>query len=136
MDCSDASEDDEELSSPEILADLYRRDRTLHMNHPMDDESEDTDEIGTNLMRAPRDFPTTLGAMQRGLGRRELPSRVQFVDLADLDNEEEQDGGQGSQHRSERRRTEKERKGLLVPHARFFIEKEKSSVSITFEPEV
>ena len=140
MDCSDASEDDEEPSSADTLADLYRRDRTLFMNHSLDmeDESDDADETSTNLARVLRDHPTTLGAM-RGLRRRELPSRVQIVDLADLDEEEEeeeQDGGHGSQYRSERRRTEKDRKGLLVPHARFFIEKDKSKVSITFEPEV
>ena len=137
MDCSDASEDDEEPSSADTLADLYRRDRTLFMSHSLDmeDESDDADETGTNLARALRDHPTTLGAM-RGLGRRELPSRVQIVDLADLDDEEEQDGGHSSQYRSERRRTEKDRKGLLVPHARFFIEKDKSKVSVTFEPEV
>ena len=137
MDCSDASEDDEELSSPDILADLYRRDRTLYMNHSLDmeDESDDADEISTNPVQLLRDPHTTLGAM-RGVGRRELPSRVQVVDLADLDNEEEQDGEHGSQYRGERRRTEKDRKELLVPHARFFIEKEKSNVSITFEPEV
>ncbi|KAL8796045.1 MAG: hypothetical protein Q9195_001621 [Heterodermia aff. obscurata] len=137
MDCSDVSEDDEEPSSPDVLADLYRRNTALYMNHSLDmeDESDDADETGITRARALRDRHTTLGAMQ-GLGRREFPSRVQVVDLADLDNEEEQDGGNGSQCRSERRRTEKERKGLLLPHARFFIEKEKSSVSITFEPEV
>ena len=137
MDCSDASEDDEEPSSPEILADLYRRERRLHMNHSsgLEDESDDADESSTNPARALREY-ATLGEM-RSLGRRrELPSRVQVVDLADLDEEEEQDGGHGSQCRSESRRTDRERKGLLVPHARFFIEKEKSSVSITFEPEV
>ena len=138
MDCSDVSEDDdEELSNPDILADLYRRDPTIYMNHflDMEDESDDADETSTNPIRALRHYPSTLGAMS-GLGRREEPSRVQIVDLADPDNEEEPDGGHGSQYRGERRRTEKKRKELLVPHARFFIEEHKSSVSVTFEPEV
>lgn len=130
MDCSDSSEDDEELSSPDILADLYRRDRTLYLDHSLDMEDEsDGGEEGSNPPRPPR-----LGAM-RDLGRRELPSRVQIIDLADVDDEEQEDG-QSSQARTERGRKEKEGKGVVAPHARFFIEKEKSSVSVTFEPEV
>ena len=133
MDCSDLSDDEEELSSPEILADLYRRDRTLYLDHSSDIELESDDgDTGTSL-RALREHNARLGSF-RGLGRRELPSRVQVVDLADVDDDEIYEG-QSSQGRATMRAAAKE-KGVLAPHARFFIEKEKSSVSVTFEPEV
>lgn len=136
MDCSDLSDDDEELSSPDILADLYRRDRTLYVDHSsdleLDLESDDGDEGGTSL-RALREHNARLGSF-RGLGRRELPSRVQVVNLADVDDEELSEG-HSPQATGAKRAIAKE-KGVLAPHARFFIEKEKSSVSVTFEPEV
>ena len=130
---SDLSDDDEELSSPDILADLYRRDRTLYIDHSSDIEleSDDGDELST--VRALRDHNPRLGSF-RGLGRRELPSRVQVVDLADVDDEELYES-HISNGRATKRAIAKE-KGVLAPHARFFIEKEKSSVSVTFEPEV
>ena len=134
MDCSDLSDDEEELSSPEILADLYRRDRTLYLDHSSDIELESDDgDTGTSL-RALRDHHNARLGSFRGLGRRELPSRVQVVDLADVDDDEIYEG-QSSQGRAAMRAVAKE-KGVLAPHARFFIEKEKSSVSVTFEPEV
>ena len=115
MDCSDPSDDDEELSSPDILADLYRRDRTLYIDHsPELDLASDDEDDTANTVRALRNHNARLGAIQ-GIGRRELPSRVQIMDVGRPDDEE---------------------KTVLAPHARFFIEKEKSSVSITFEPEV
>ena len=133
MDCSDLSDDEEELSSPEILADLYRRDRTLYLDHSSDIELESDDGDTGPTLRALRDQNARLGSF-RGLGRRELPSRVQVVDLGDVDDEEIYEG-QSSQGRAAMRAVAKE-KGVLAPHARFFIEKEKSSVSVTFEPEV
>ena len=136
MDCSDSSEDDEELSSPDILADLYRRDRSLYIDHSLDidEDSDENEESNTTLPRVARGHSATLGAM-RDVGRRELPSRVQVVDLANPDDQE-QDGGQSSRAASGRRHGRRDEKGVLAPHARFFIEKEKSSVSVTFEPEV
>lgn len=136
MDCSDSSEDDEELSSPDILADLYRRDRSLYIDHSLDidEDSDENDDAVTNAPRIPRGHSATLGAM-RDVGRRELPSRVQVVDLANPDDQD-QDGGQSSRAANGRGRGRRDEKGVLAPHARFFIEKEKSSVSVTFEPEV
>lgn len=136
MDCSDSSEDDEELSSPDILADLYRRDRSLYIDHSLDidEDSDENEEANTTVPRVPRGHSATLGAM-RDVGRRELPSRVQVVDLANPDDQE-QDGGQSSRAVNGRRHGRRDEKVVLAPHARFFIEKEKSSVSVTFEPEV
>ena len=141
-DCSEPTSDVEEPSSAATLADLLRRDRAALYAEDSDNESTTEDpEIARILnngrarlsgVRLPRD--TTRHDL-----RRELPSNI------GLARDWSQD--YGSEHTplanmgisvSERILIEKraQEKGVLAPHARFFIEKEASCVTVNFEPAV
>lgn len=109
--CDDPSSDEEEPSSPATLADLYRRDR---LPPPYDSSAEDDDDDGLEraMRRAGR-----IGApsSHRRSRRKAEPSRIEVAwpstDVAKA-------------------------KDILAPHAKFFIERERSVVSIKFDPPV
>ena len=84
------------------------------MLEPMSDE--ETDNANVRFLRSRRlGVPPDQVEIRRRGKRREEPSRVEIV--SDGGN----DGG---------------KEGPLAPHARFFIEREKSLVSVSFEPPV
>ncbi len=109
--CDDPSSDEEEPSSPATLADLYRRDR---LPPPYDSSADDDDDDGLEraMRRAGR-----IGApsSHRRSRRKAEPSRIE-VAWPSTDVAKATDN--------------------LAPHAKFFIESERSVVSIKFDPPV
>ena len=111
--CDAPSGDEEEESHPAILADRSRRDRELS---PITSNDEDYgDDWAINASRG-----AGLRRRRRGT-RRATPSKLELT----VD-----DGGEDAE--SEVRK----RVDVLAPHARFFIEKDKSMVSVKFDPPV
>ena len=112
--CNDPSSDEEEESSAQILADRYQRERMPVSFSPTSDEDvEDATERAWQARRL--EFPSHHLLNRRRGRRREEPSRIEVM----------------------ARETGQDRKeGPLAPHARFFIEREKSVVSVSFEPPV
>ena len=106
--CDDYSGDEEEESSAASLADRSRRDRM-----PPPYESSDDTEDGFNRWVESHarlmGFPTS----HRRSRRRAAPSRIEITESPAIENEPAK---------------------LLMPHATFFIEKEKSMISIKFDP--
>ena len=108
--CEDYSEDEEEESSAATIADRYRRDRM-----PPPYESSDDTEDGFNRWVESRARLMGLPPSYRRSRRRAAPSGIEIAEPSADENE-----------------TTK----LLMPHAVFFIEREKSQVSIKFDPPV
>ena len=115
--CDDPSSDEEEPSSAATLADLFRRDRLPPPYSPSTDE-DDEDGLERAMRRAGRIAPP---ASQRRSRRRAQPSKIEVTALSNAAGPE----------------TEVDSvKDVLAPHARFFIEREKSVVSVKFDPPV
>ena len=115
--CDDPSSDEEEPSSAATLADLFRRDR-LPPPYASSTDEDDEDGLERAMRRAGRIGPP---AGQRRSRRRAEPSKIEVTNLSSVAGSEiEVDNV----------------KDVLVPHARFFIEKERSVVSIKFDPPV
>ncbi|KAL9102947.1 MAG: hypothetical protein Q9163_001973 [Psora crenata] len=112
--CNDPSSDEEEESSALTLADRYQRE---NMSAPISSGSdEDAEHALERALRARRwGFPPSYPPGGRIGRRREEPSRIEVAA-----HEMQHDG----------------KEGMLAPHARFFIEREKSVVSVSFEPPV
>ena len=117
--CDQPSDDEEEESSPQTLADRYQREfsaRERRQSSFSPTSDEDADEAINRAVTARR-----LGMSPsriRSLGparRRHSPSRIEVAQEGD----EESDGST-----------------VLAPHAKFFIESEKSTVSVSFDPPV
>ena len=114
-DCSDHSGEEEEESSAATIEDRNRRDRMP----PILDSSSDSTEDG-DASRWAR--PQTRGAPRhRRSRRRAIPSRVEVAARTAADDV--RDGTEGQPPAE-----------ILAPHAKFFIEKDKSMVSIKFNP--
>lgn len=109
--CDEPTSDEEEPSSPATLADLYRRDR---LPPPYDSSADDDDDEGLDraMSRAGR-----MGGPSgvRRNRRKAEPSRIEVLRPR---NDAVKD------------------KDVLAPHAQFFIEKDRSIVSIKFDPPV
>ena len=118
IDCDDQSGDEEEVSSAAILADRYRRDHLPLIYSSSDDEGDGG--LGRWVGRRPGG-PDLSTARNRRCRRRVTPSKVELNVLADAKEGEPSAGGKLE---------------VLAPHARFFIEREKSMVSIKFDPPV
>ena len=110
-DCSDQSIDEEEESSPATLADRYHRDQRIP---PPYDISDDDEYPSTHAMARRSDSP-------RRDKRRLTPSRIE-VSVPAKDSTDE--------HKP------KNVPEILAPHAMFFIRREKSTISIKFDPPV
>ena len=117
--CDQPSEDEEEESSPQTLADRYERDH-FQREHVLPSFSPTSDEdaeealeraVIARRMGVPGHH---LPGRRRGR-RRDSPSRVEVA----LDG----DGKVGGRN-------------ILAPHARFFIDREKSTVTVSFDPHV
>ena len=116
-DCSDHSSDEEEESSAATLADRLRRDR-LPLPPSIDSSSDSTEDGDLSHWATSRSRTATLHRRNR---RRTIPSRIEVTTQSAA--EEARNGVDG--------RSPVE---VLAPHARFFIEREKSMISIKFEP--
>ena len=116
-DCDDRSGDEEEESSPATLADRYRRDR-MPLSY---DSSDDSDDGALVHWVTSRSRAVGLPPGNRRSRRRAFPSTIELGPR---------------RHRDEDERDEKGPVGILTPHASFFIEREKSMVSIKFDPPV
>lgn len=139
-DCSDPSSDEEEPSSAATLADLHRRNRASLYAEDSDPESGSDPEIARVINGRARALGVRISRPMRNESRRELPSRIEIAE--DGEGSETGDGDAGSpftvsgaSERVEREQVRRE-KGVLAPHARFFIEKERSCVTINFDPPV
>lgn len=108
--CDDHSGDEEEESSAATLADRYRRDRM-----PPPYESSDETEDGFNRWVESRARLMGVPSHHRRSRRRAAPSRVEIAEPPADENESAK---------------------LLMPHATFFIDREKSMISIKFDPPV
>lgn len=115
--CNDPSSDEEEPSSEATLADLYRRDR-LPPPYASSTDEDDEDTLERAMRRAGR---TGVPSSHRRSRRRAEPSRVELVKSS---NPPAQDAENGPA------------KDVLAPHAKFFIERDRSVVSIKFDPPV
>lgn len=116
-DCSDHSSDEEEESSPATLADRLRRDH-IPLPPNIDSSSDSTEDGDLGRWPTPRARTATRHRRNR---RRAIPSRIEVA--APSAAEEARIGADG-----------KAPVEVLAPHARFFIEREKSMISIKFEP--
>lgn len=112
--CDEPTEDEEEESTLETLADRAQREQMPISFPPTSDE--DTEDAIERARQARR-LGLLPGPSRRGrrARKRGLPSRIEVMPDAE---------GTGG------------RDGVLVPHARFFIEREKSVVSVFFDPPV
>ena len=108
--CDDHSGDEEEESSAATLADRYRRDRM-----PPPYESSDETEDGFNRWVEGRARLMGLPPSHRRSRRRAAPSRVEIAEPPAAEDDSAE---------------------LLMPHATFFIERERSMISIKFDPPV
>ena len=133
--CDSPSSDEEEPTSPRTLADRYRREIEPPSFPSFDYDTSDENET------EPRDFeqanagPTPLARMARdarGMRNRRLaqPSRIESSILSDYS--QRVNDKFFCFDRSEENRTRYP--SLLTPQARFFIEKDKSMVTIKFDP--
>ncbi|KAG8532107.1 uncharacterized protein KY384_003744 [Bacidia gigantensis] len=113
--CNDPSGDEEEESSPATLADRYNREHMPNTVSPTSEE--DADETFDRAMRERRLglSPNRLPYQMRRGRRKSTPSTFEVVDDEECKVAMED---------------------VLAPHAEFFIEKDKSVVSISFEPPV
>ena len=112
--CEVPSGDEEEESHPAILADRSRRDREVSPISS-DDDGDFGDRWVINGSRG-------VDVRRRRCGnRRETPSKLELT--ADDDDEDAESGV-------------RKKVDVLAPHARFFIEKDKSMVSVKFDPPV
>lgn len=118
-DCDEQSGDEEEESSAAILADRLRRD---HLHQPYESSSEETEDGILTHWVASNAFALGLHPSQRRSRRRANPSRIEIAEPQSDENQEEQDG--------------KSDMDVLAPHARFFIDMQRSQVSIKFDPPV
>lgn len=118
-DCDEHSADEEEESSAAILADRLRRD---HLHQPYESSSEETEDGILNHWVASNAFALGLHPSQRRSRRQVNPSRIEIAEPQGDENQEEQDG--------------KSNLDVLAPHARFFIDMQRSQVSIKFDPPV
>ena len=112
--CDEPTEDEEEESTLETLADRAQREQMPISFPPTSDE--DTEDAIERARQARR-LGLLPGPSRRGrrARKRGLPSRIEVMPDAE-----------GTGGRDE----------VLVPHARFFIEREKSVVSVSFDPPV
>ncbi|KAL8791390.1 MAG: hypothetical protein Q9213_000006 [Squamulea squamosa] len=117
VDCENHSDDEEESSSEATLADRLYRDR-IPSSHDDSDEAEDPD-LAQYLYRS-GERRRSVPSSGRRHGRRAIPRRIELRSPS----ASEEDG------------LEKQDADLLVPHAIIFIKKEKSMVSIKFDPPV
>ena len=106
--CNDPSSDEEEPSSPATLADRIRRDS---LPPPYELSSDEDTEVGFEpAMRRARAMRPSSSRTYYSSSTAE-PSKIEIVGAADVNGE----------------RTEN--KGVLAPHARFFIEKSRRCVT-------
>lgn len=116
--CNDPSSDEEEESSPATLLDRHRRDQ-----QPPPYEGSSAEDSEDSLERAlharAMGVPSSHLRHRGNRRRRDSPRRIECV------------VGEG-----EGKSGEEEGKGALAPHASFFIEREKSVVSVAFDPPV
>lgn len=112
--CDEPTEDEEEESTLETLEDRAQREQ-MPISFPQTSD-EDTEDA-TERARQVRRLGLLPGPSRRGrrARKRGLPSRIEVMP-----------DGEGPGGRDE----------LLMPHARFFIEREKSVVSVSFDPPV
>lgn len=115
--CEEPTSDEEEPTSPVALADRNRRDRQVRSYEGSSDE--DTEDGLDRVAREThnRQYGTNYSYRRRA-ARRSTPRTIEVVDKED--GKEEAD----------------KRNDLLEPHARFFIEKERSVVTVKFDPPV
>ena len=111
--CDTPSSDEEEPSSAATLADLYRRDH-LPPAYDMSSDEETEDGLERAMRRARQMGITSNHHGHRRSRRRAKPSRIKVV----MPN------------------SSAERKQILPPHARFFIQRDSSVVSVKFDPPV
>ena len=117
--CDQPSEDEEEESSPQTLADRFEREQ-LQREHilpsfsPTSDEDAE-DALGRSVRARRMAIPPHQFPNRRRGRRRDSPSRVEVS----LNGDERLAG-----------------RDLLAPHARFFIDRERSNVTISFDPPV
>lgn len=128
-DCDDKSGDEEEETSAAILADRYRRD---HLAVPYSSSDEDGG-LGRLVNRHHRIMGPPGNGMRRNR-RRATPSRIEPWPTADGSE------AQGRYHTpdpsEEQREYLRPSSAILAPHARFFIQRERSMVSLKFDPPV
>lgn len=118
-DCDEQSGDEEEESNAAMLTDRHHQG---HHRQPYESSSDETEDGMPNHWLASNAFALGLHPSQRRSRRRANPSRIEIAEPQSDENQEEQDG--------------KSNMNVLAPHARFFIDMQRSQVSIKFDPPV
>ena len=114
MDCDPRSDDEEDSSNEATLFDRRHR----HVLRPLSDSSDDADSPPLTLSASDQARSGRRSSHRRRNGRRTCPSLIEI--------EASPNGSQDNR--------EKDVNDILAPHARFFIEKDKSMVSVRFDP--
>lgn len=136
-DCSDPSEDEEQPSSAATLLDLQRRDRASVYAGDSDPESGSDPEISRVVNGRARALGVRISRAIVSEGRREVPSRIEIMDDGEGSDDGKMDPNMMDSARGAMKREHLQSETrVIAPHARFFIEKERSCVSINFEPAV
>jgi hypothetical protein len=117
-DCDDHSGDEEEESSAAILADRLRREH-LHPNYGSSDGDTEDGDLDHWVNSA---LALGVNPSRRRSRRRANPSRIEIAEPLSDENQDEEEGEPSVD--------------VLTPHARFFIEMQKSQISIKFDPPV
>ena len=108
--CNEPTDDEEEESSPQTLADRYQREHLPDTFFRASDQERD--HVTAARERFYRHPPASQVQLCRRRGlRNHSPSRVEIANVGDTEDRD-----------------------VLAPHARFFIKREKSVISIHFEP--
>lgn len=118
-DCDDHSGDEEEESSAAVLADRLRRDLRPQ---PYESSSEETEDGLPSHWVTSSAYTVGIDPRERRGRRRANPSRIEIAEPQSDENQDEQDS--------------KSNVDILAPHARFFIDMQRSQVSIKFDPPV
>lgn len=115
-DCDDKSGDEEDESSAAILTDRYRRDH-LAVSYSSDDDDSGLSR-SANIHH--RMVPPPSGIRRHR--QRATPSRIELSTYTNRSHTQDGDPPATSE--------------IMAPHARFFIQKERSMVSMKFDPPV
>ncbi len=130
--CSDESGDEELVSSPATMADRHRRDSFWFSPSEVEDDDDEgigLAEPGPPLMGPPGHRPAR---------RRVIPSRIDArpETLSQAQAQDQTQAPAPSAEEDLKPEDDIQDQEIMTPHARFFIKREKSMISIRFDPPV
>ncbi|KAI9700388.1 MAG: hypothetical protein M1836_002403 [Candelina mexicana] len=128
--CSDDSGDEEVASSPATMADRLRRDSLWYSPSEVEDDDDDglgLAEPGPPLMGPPGHRPAR---------RRVIPSRIEARPEPPSQAHAQVQTQASATEEEVKQEDDVQDQEIMAPHARFFIRRERSMISIKFDPPV